>query len=474
MRLFELLLILINVPFFAWGFSSKPRPNWVRWLPLTAVPLLILHLFIEGGRWQMFPAYGLTGLALLMVIWFSQSKQLAKSKRPFAKPKPKIMTILGLFLGIIFFTIAIGLPTLLPVPQLIPTTGSYSIGTTTVHLVDDSRPEIYTEDSADNREIMVQIWYPADPSVTKPKADYIEGLDVAGSVIAEQFDLPSFLFNHVNLTKLDIVQDAPLVADGQSFPIIFFSHGLTGLRMQNTGMVRELASHGYVVVAADHTYGNALSVFPDGRVILYDPAIVFDDDSTPPKTGNTLVGVWANDVGYILDQLAEWHGEVGNRFNGRLDLTQVGIFGHSTGGGTAVEFCMQDGRCTAGIGLDSWIEPVSDSIYETSLSQPFMFINSPAWLNDDNSQLGRIIFDNLSNDGYLLTLANTRHFDFTDLPLFSPLTPQLGLSGDIDSTTSLTIQNEYILAFFDVYLKGADEGVLKRPSAYPELQIERR
>ncbi len=470
MRLFELLIILINMPFFAWGFLGKPRPKWVNWLPLTAVSLLILHLFIEGGRWQMFPAYGLVVLGLIMAI-----RLVLGDDQNGHKPKRRIVTVLGLFLTVILFAAAVGLPTLLPVPQLIPTTGRYNVGTTTVHLIDAERPEIYTEDVGDHRELMVQIWYPADSAATKPAADYIEGLDIAGAVIAEQFDLPAFLFNHINLTTLNIVRDAPSVANrqfGESFPIIFFSHGLTGLRVQNTGMVRELASHGYIVVAADHTFGNALSVFPDGRVILYDSARVFNDDSTPPKTSNTLVGVWADDIGFMLDQLAEWNDEAGGRFNGRLDLTQVGIFGHSTGGGTAVEFCMQDDRCDAGIGLDSWIEPVSDTIYKTGLSQPFMFINSPAWLNDNNSTLGRTIFDDLSNDGYLLTLANTAHFDFTDLPLFSPLTPQLGLSGSIDSKTSLTMQNEYILTFFNTYLKGEDGGALKRPSVYPELHIE--
>ncbi|MFH1740370.1 MAG: hypothetical protein ABIH23_15285, partial [bacterium] len=51
-------------------------------------------------------------------------------------------------------------PTDLRLPQ---TTGPYAIGTCLVHLIDESRQEECTpEDPNDKREIMVQIWYPAD------------------------------------------------------------------------------------------------------------------------------------------------------------------------------------------------------------------------------------------------------------------------------------------------------------------------
>ncbi|MCP4416027.1 MAG: hypothetical protein GY805_05360, partial [Chloroflexi bacterium] len=77
-----------------------------------------------------------------------------------------------------------------------------------------------------------------------------------------------------------------------------------------------------------------------------------------------------------------------------------------------------------------------------------------------------------SQDGYLLSLKNTAHFDFTDFPLLTPLTPQLGLSGTIDSGYIIGIQNEYLLAFFNQYLKEISSPLLTAPSAYPELTSE--
>ncbi|MCP4421781.1 MAG: hypothetical protein GY805_34645, partial [Chloroflexi bacterium] len=209
------------------------------------------------------PAYILTAVSLLLSLrWLKENK-----------PAPRLAGMAAL-LGFFGWLIAVSLPVAMPVPYLPDPTGPYAIGTFSRYLLDNGRPETYTEDPNDSRELMVQIWYPAANNDGKP-ASYIENLDVAGPVLAEQFDLPSFLLNHINLTQLDVWQEASPVKDEPPFPVIIFSHGLTGLRMQNTVMVRELVSHGYIVAAIDHTYANALSIFPDGRVFVYDPSRIF-------------------------------------------------------------------------------------------------------------------------------------------------------------------------------------------------------
>lgn len=464
MRLFEVLLILINVPFILWGFVPKSRPVWVWVLPGLSVVFTSVHLLVEGYRWQMVPAYVMVAILAGVAL------------RPFLPTyTPNHSThILGAVFGLLLLLAAAALPTLLPVPKFLPTTGPFAIGTTTLYQVDETRAEIYTDAPNDHRELMMQIWYPAEQDAPGAKAVYLESLDVAGPAIADFFELPSFLLNHVNLTKLDIVQDAPVAASKSPFPIILFSHGLAGIRMQGTTMVRELVSHGYVVAAVDHTYANAFTSFPDGRVIFYDPYRLFTDGDSNPEEANTLVNQWAGDLGFMLDQLTVWNEEEGNRFNGRLNPSSVGVFGHSTGGGTTVEFCMKNGRCNAAIALDSWVLPVSDGIEANGLTQPVMFISSPRWLGEDNAARGQRIFNNNANDAYCLTLANTAHYDFTDIPLLSPLTPQLGLSGSIDSRYSLKIQNEYMVGFFNRYLKNHEAPILIQPSPYPELDFVRK
>ncbi len=463
MRPFELLLILTTIPFLIWGLTIKPRPRWLNWLPIAAFAFTILHLFTEGYRWQMLPAYSLVLISLLLAI--------RGLRHPAAPTRHGWAFVTALF-SLLCAAVALLLPTAIPVPKLPPMTGPHPVGTTSLYLVDENRPEIYTADPDDNRELMAQFWYPTTANATGEAALYLDSLDVAGPVLAERFNLPTFLFDHINLTNLDMIQDAPVL--DAKLPVIIFSHGLTGIRMQNTTMMRELASHGYLVAALDHTYANALTVFPDGRVIFYDEDRVFGGNGTNPDDGNQLVNVWADDIAFLLDEIANMSVEEGGWLNSRSNLDKVGVFGHSTGGGTTMQFCLENERCQAGIGLDSWLLPVDNTVLTEGPTQPFMFINTPVWLSPENAARGQHIFDNLRQDGYQISLADSEHFDFSDLPLFSPLTPQLGLSGSINSNQSMDIQNAYIVAFFDQYLREQPSALLDAASPYSEVTIKKK
>ncbi len=454
MRLIEALILVCCLLLLVWPLLRRTRPRWLNWLSVTAVLLVILHLILEGYRWQMVPAYLLVAG---LTVWTLSGRKM-----------PLIISI-GSLIGLV---VAVALPVLLPVPRPLAPTGPYAVGTAVYHLTDPARDEIYTDDPADKRELMVQVWYPAQPpqSGTNP-VRYLEDIAVAGPVIARRLQLPAFLLDHLNLAYSQSFPEAIIAADGGAFPVIIFSHGLNGFRNQNTTLVQELASYGYVVAAIDHTYANIFTVFPNGRVTFYEPAIFSDKPVDPPRNSNTLVGVWAQDMAFVLDQMAGWQGEAGNRFNGRLDLTHIGVFGHSTGGGAAAEFCLTDPRCTAGLGLDAWVEPVSNYALD-GLPAPFMLIQADLWQSvpgHANSARARAIYEAGLTDSYLLIVTGAAHYDFTDLPLFSPLTPQLGLSSDIPSRHMATMLNAYALSFFDLYLKGESSELLGETAVYPEI-----
>lgn len=73
-------------------------------------------------------------------------------------------------------------------------------------------------------------------------------------------------------------------------------------------------------------------------------------------------------------------------------------------------------------------------------------------------------------------MKGSRHFDFSDYAvLFSPVLRTNGLLGPIDGRRALSVTNAYLLAFFDRYLKGEKEPLLRGPSpAYPEVRFEPR
>ena len=57
-------------------------------------------------------------------------------------------------------------------------------------------------------------------------------------------------------------------------------------------------------------------------------------------------------------------------------------------------------------------------------------------------------------DVYEFTIQGTEHYDFSSLPLLSPLTEQLGLKGPIEGDLGLEIINAYSVRFFDETLRG--------------------
>ena len=458
MGLLLLLLVGILRPFL-------PHRTWLNWVVLTAVPLTLLHLLLEGYRWQMIPAYSL-------VIWLSVGaigRLLANGRWQSQQGWQRGWQIASMLIGLTIFIIAAALPSLLPVPQPLPPSGPHAIGTYNLYRLDSDRREIYSDDPNAQRELLIQVWYPTDLNPAAKQAPYMENSDIFGPALADFFNLPSFLFDHLNLAQTVASANVPLATGDEAYPLILFSHGLNGFRGQNTTVVQELVSHGYVVATVDHTYGNVVSVFPDGRSIFRSPDL-FTEEGNPPHTGQTLVQVWAQDLAFVLDELTGLNQDTGGEWNGRLDLSRVGVFGHSTGGGATATFCQQDMRCTAGLGLDSWLVPAPDDIETKPPLQPFMLINTPTWIGEANAARGQRIFAALPNQATLITIAGADHYDFSDLPLFSPLTHQLGLTGTIDGTLMTEILNRYILAFFDSTLRGQASELLMA-SPYDEVEI---
>ncbi|MGR5994150.1 hypothetical protein ACT7C9_11545 [Bacillus cereus] len=62
---------------------------------------------------------------------------------------------------VIYLTIAVMLPSLMPVVLFEKTSGPFKVGTTLYHWIDYNREEPYMKDLNGRRELMVQVWYPA-------------------------------------------------------------------------------------------------------------------------------------------------------------------------------------------------------------------------------------------------------------------------------------------------------------------------
>ncbi len=469
MRTIEIIVPSILLVYLVWPLLTGHKRTWmVNCLPFLALLMTGLHLFIEKYRWQMVPLY-------ILVIICSLAGVLGFVRSSSSMFKRLSWTGAGQIASLLLLLLATALPVLLPVPFVPSPSGPYKIGTSTLVLVDNSRHELYSGNINDPRKFIVQVWYPATPAPDSVRAPWMANANIVAPALADYLKLPHFFLDHLALVKTNSYIDAPADLSGAPYPVLLFSHGWNGFRAQNTNQVQELVSHGYVVISLEYTYADRVAVFPDGLVVLNNPAILPTgvSDSDYDTAARKLLEQWTGDLSYTLDTFTTLNAaDPSGRFTGLLDLSRVGAFGHSTGGGASIQFCSIDPRCKAAFAMDAWMTPVSVQVLNTGTDRPLLFLFSETFPTATNWQLFDQLAVHLTGPVTIATIQGTSHYDFSDLPALSPLAPLMGLKGPLNGQRVIKIVNDYSLAFFDWALKGVPTTLLEgSSSSYPELQF---
>src|SRR5262245_10268071 len=152
--------------------------------------------------------------------------------------------------------------------------GPYGVGEISVTLVDTSRPTMPngTFPGAPDRTLPTEIWYPT-------------ARDAGG-------------------------RDAPLVRDGQPFPLVVLAHALGSYNTQSIFLTTHLASHGYIVAA---------------------PGFPLSGLGAPGGSTVADVAAQVGDVTFVIDSLLRFAGDPQSRFAGGVDAERIGLTGHSGG-----------------------------------------------------------------------------------------------------------------------------------------------
>lgn len=466
MRLFEILLSL-TVFISLWRLVLRNPPRWLDFAPVFALAFAGLHLLMEGYRWQMI---GLYFLALVLFL-LSLPRLLGRAHPERAKRSRTWVVVLLTLLAALLTLVATAPAYLFPIPKLSKPTGPYEVGTFTRMLVDEARKEIYSANPREARRFMIQVWYPAQSVAGIGRAAWMPEAAQVAPAIAGWLDLPEFSLDHLKYVRMPSYTDAPLAQGDDLFPVLLFSHGWGGFRAQTSFLMHELASNGYIVVSLEYPYVSLMTVFPDGTVAQHNPQIL-SSGGQPEESDRAawrLAEQWMGDLEYTLAVLNRMN-QPGGEFDGRLDMQRIGLMGHSTGGGVTVEFCSRDSRCKAGLGLDTWMGPVSTQTRTGGVAQPFLFLFSELWPSERNNTLFNALKSH-SPQAQSLVILGTDHFDFTDLPLLTPLAYQLKLKGPLEGRRVVEIINAYALAFLNQALKGIPAPLLEQPAeAFPEVR----
>ena len=385
--------------------------------------------------------------------------------------------------------------------EIMVVTGPHKVGTVRYCFTDSNRPETFTPEDGDFREVAVKIWYPAKTSVGLRKAPYIESALKRKERLPKNSPLPPLFFDKIAQVESNSFYGAAVSDKKAAYPIILFSHAYRAGMSANSILMEELASHGYITVSIGHAYETSHFVREDGTVKTFshpNPELIARarerSSSFPierrigdtndekglestlrelmrrrPKMGESL-DIWVGDISFVMDRLEALNHAAGV-LSGKLDLSRIGVMGHSMGGTAAGQACLTESRCEAGVNMDGL--QLGDML-DTPLEKPFMFMHHD---NEGaaNKRPNWLFFSRSKATAYMLLIDGTSHFNFSDLslPFYSEiLKPPEGFMGSIDGYRCLTVLNDYVRAFFDKHLCDREVDLLSGPSRdYPEVDI---
>jgi len=318
--------------------------------------------------------------------------------------------------------------------------GCHPVGTRTIVLRDPRR----------SRDLLVAMWYPAMES-TSTLAPYMD--KKTADALAEEWKLqPNFerlVLTHARL-------HAPLAERGP-FPVVLLEHGSSVVPAIYTVLAEGLASSGFIVVATNHPPDSLISVFPDGHELKFAPYWPAEADR---RTQGVAIGKFADevlvaDVRFVLDQLQEMDSH--DRFwHGRLDLSKIGIVGHSMGGTTAALATQEEPRILAGANLDGSTYPgMNADVRPIPVHKPFLFLATEEHASGETR--AREYIGSESNT-YYVVVGGADHMSFTDAGLVSSrftrdLKPDDSALERALLTSTLT--RSLVEEFFAKYLKAA-------------------
>ncbi|GHF68648.1 dienelactone hydrolase [Amycolatopsis bartoniae] len=326
-------------------------------------------------------------------------------------------------------------PTALRLPE---PTGPHPVGATPLHLVDSARPDPWVPERP--RELMVTLWYPA-PAAGERRTAYLTPVE-SEHLLTGIPDVPRDI---LSTTRTHAFADAPPLADRER-PLVLLSPGFTKPRATLTGLAEDLASHGYVVAAIEHTHESVATTFPDGRVATCQARNFRRDEAFWDK----LATGRAADVSFVLDELTR-----------TLAPSGIGMAGHSAGGASALTALAVELRLQAAIGIDGTVHSVPPG-----LSRPFLFLGRESQYTPGSGPAAATWEDawhQLTGWKRWFTVAGAAHASFTDLAL---LAEQAGLGlgpATLPAARVSELTRCYVRAFFDQHLRGEPQSCLDTP-----------
>jgi dienelactone hydrolase len=357
------------------------------------------------------------------------------------------------FLIVVLATVSTVVHLRLPTPS-----GAYQTGKVATVWVDSSRPEPGTTSRKDQRHVRVVAWYPAAPGTGVP-ASYLADLETVAEGLVASGEVGSLEAAGLRFVGDPARSGASVAGSEQTYPVVLLSPGNATNVEFYSALAEDVASHGYVVIGMDHSYQVA-AVAIDGEVAVYagDPPLGLAADVTSSRIDQRVA-----DIAFVLDTLAQG-GPGLELLAGHLDLSRIGVMGHSNGGVAAAVACA-DIRIDACLNIDGQLAggPFSAQPDPAAPTKPFMYLTKESALHPSLAAL----FETAGQDTFRVVLPGAAHDEFADPAMFRPrILPTATEADDV-----ITVSRGVSRAFFDHTLRGAPVTVFSGLEAPTDIEI---
>jgi predicted dienelactone hydrolase len=320
--------------------------------------------------------------------------------------------------------------------------GPSSVGVLTTSLTDSSR----------QRTLRVEVWYPVASSGTASEVLDFETDTDRRAALSPLLDAAP---------EACVAKTTGATRDGAAvageYPVVLYSHCYTCTRWSAHAVMERLASHGFVVVAPDHTGDTLFDRLNDAQAPL----------------DNALVDKREADIRFVLDRVLA--GDV-LPTGVTADAARVGMLGHSIGSVTAGRVAQDDTRIAAVVGLAA---PMENILYGEVLMESISVPLGLLLATEDNSigEPGNLFirenFSKANTPAYKLEIVDAGHWSVTNIAdLIEAFAPGCGdgirqTDGEPFTYIAVDVANDYTATFVTALFAGH---LLQEPTALDLLR----
>jgi predicted dienelactone hydrolase len=333
--------------------------------------------------------------------------------------------------------------------------GPSLVGTRTFSFTDLKRTDPYLANGT-QRELSVRLWYPAAASAGRDCQPAEYAAPAVWNYYAKLVGVAPFP------VQTNSCSNAPV--EGGSHPLVLVTPGYTATATDYTFLAEDLASRGYVVAAANHTYEATAVQLANGKLAR---SVVGSHLGGPMLRDagslSTAVSIRLLDLKSVLDQIDHLNASSDSPFAGRLDMTRIVLAGHSLGGLTAFLGSEVEPRISAVVMLDGF---TPTELGSATRKPVLMMVGDRTQFAPGECRL----WNNLAGPRTAVSLRGVEHVAFSD---WIWLTSRSVQAGPMGPERTMQAVRDYVATFLDANVRGeSPSSLLTGPSSlYPDATV---